>query len=287
MSIHSSVGARESHLKPGEFYGAVVGSYERAGVVLAELSHHDARRLPRHTHESAYFCLLLEGAYSEQVGRRTFDYKPYTAVFHPPGLSHIDSVGVGGGRFFTAAVDGEWLERLRECGAWEPDVYADERGGELVWLSSRLYCEYRRQDALSPLSIEGLLLEMLALTARTRTPAERRPLRWLARAIEMLHENFLESLTIGEVANTVGVHPYHLSKVFRQVKGETVGDYVRRLRAQHACRLLAGDSALTLAEVALACGFADQSHFTRNFRRVTGLTPGDFRRTQGMRNVSA
>jgi AraC family transcriptional regulator len=78
------------------------------------------------------------------------------------------------------------------------------------------------------------------------------------------------------VASRVGVHPFHLSRVFRQHYHQTVGEYVHRLRVHFACGELKSDEA-RLAEVALAAGFADQSHFTRVFKQVTGMTPGAFR----------
>jgi AraC family transcriptional regulator len=70
-----------------------------------------------------------------------------------------------------------------------------------------------------------------------------------------------------------------LARTFRRQRGESVGDCVRRLRVESARRLLE-DGRQPLSEVALAAGFADQSHFTRVFRRLTGMTPGEYRRTR-------
>jgi len=67
-----------------------------------------------------------------------------------------------------------------------------------------------------------------------------------------------------------------LSRVFRRFQREGIGEYTRRLRVRASCRYLL-DPELPLAEISLLTGFADQSHFTREFRRVTGLTPHAFR----------
>ena len=72
------------------------------------------------------------------------------------------------------------------------------------------------------------------------------------------------------------MHPASLARGFRLDEGATIGDYVSRLRIQHACRLM-HDEVMNLAEIAAACGFADQSHLTRVFKSITGLTPGSFR----------
>jgi transcriptional regulator GlxA family with amidase domain len=63
---------------------------------------------------------------------------------------------------------------------------------------------------------------------------------------------------------------------FRRVFRATVGEYVRRLRVDAAQRMLT-NSDISLAQIALETGFADQSHLTRVFRRATGLTPKLYR----------
>jgi AraC family transcriptional regulator len=65
--------------------------------------------------------------------------------------------------------------------------------------------------------------------------------------------------------------------VFRQFERCTVGDYIRKVRIEHARQRML-ESNEPLVEIALATGFADQTHFTRSFRRLTGMTPSEFRR---------
>src|SRR5687767_8746568 len=103
------------NLQPGEFYGDILRKRQDAGLILSELRHEGARKLPRHSHELAYFCLLLNGDYWEQSGSKRVTYKPFSVMFHPPGTTHIDEIGTGGGRFFSVEVKTEWLDRLREC----------------------------------------------------------------------------------------------------------------------------------------------------------------------------
>jgi AraC-like DNA-binding protein len=92
----------------------------------------------------------------------------------------------------------------------------------------------------------------------------------------LLRDRFAEPLTLDEIAGAVGVHPMHLTRVFRRHFRCTIGDMVRRLRIDFACRQLSStDDALV--EIALAAGFSDQSQFCRTFRRLTGMTPTGFR----------
>jgi AraC family transcriptional regulator len=141
----------------------------------------------------------------------------------------------------------------------------------------RIYDEFRCTDTVSALAVEGLTLELLAEGVRQGPRhVERSPPRWLRQARDLLHEGFRQRLTLDGIAETVGVHPAHLARVFRQQQGCTVGDYVRRLRIEYACHCLS-TSDTALATIALAAGFSDQSHFSKVFKRQTGMSPAVFR----------
>lgn len=270
----------ESQLDPGKFYGKVLGEHQGQDLILSELKHEGARSLPKHAHELAYFCLLINGSYSEHFGTKVIRYKPMTIVFHPPGLVHRDQIQSGGGHFFSVEIRQQWLERLHEY-TGRSATSMDLHGGELVWLGARLYREYKELSAYSPLAIEGLMLEMLSQVGRAQKAMEKQEPDWLARVIDLLHSEFQDRLTLDYVAGAVGVHPLHLSKVFRQFRNEGIGDYTHRLRIQFSCQQLS-DPRTELGDVALAAGFADQSHFTRVFKHFTGLTPGAFRASLGL-----
>ena len=112
-------------------------------------------------------------------------------------------------------------------------------------------------------------------------PRSRTATRWTGLAAagpkEFYIERFAEAITLDQIASTVGVHPGHLAREFRRYYRCTPGDYIRQLRVDRACRELSvGDN--SLAEVALAAGFSDQSHFATAFKRHTGLTPAAYRR---------
>ena len=268
MSINQS-------LQPGQFYGEILRKRQASGLILSELKHDTPRKLPSHSHELAYFCLLLNGNYWEQLGSKRITYKPLAVMFHPPAMTHIDEIGVAGGRFFSVEIKKEWIERVRECvGARDLDSSLHE--GDLAWLAMRLYREHKQMDACSMLTVEGLVLEMLAIVARMKVLKEQIGPRWLSRVVDLLHAEYRNNLKVQDIASEVGVHPFHLSRVFRSVHRQTIGEYVQKLRVSYACEQL-GQPESDLASVALSAGFADQSHFTRVFKNVTGLTPGAYR----------
>jgi len=132
-------------------------------------------------------------------------------------------------------------------------------------------------DEASPLAMEGLTLEILAAVSRSRDDRlERKPPHWLIKARELVHDRFTGKLILDEIAGAVDIHPVHLCRAFRRYFGCTPGDYVRSLRVDFAARQLL-TSQQSLVGIALAAGFVDQSHFTKAFKRCTGMTPGAFR----------
>jgi AraC family transcriptional regulator len=100
---------------------------------------------------------------------------------------------------------------------------------------------------------------------------------WLKQATEIVESRFLERLSLAEIASEVGVHRVHLSREFHKYNRCTVGEMIRRRRVQYASQLLA-NSRTSLAEIALVCGFSDQSHLSLLFKRYMGMTPSRFRR---------
>ncbi len=84
-------------------------------------------------------------------------------------------------------------------------------------------------------------------------------------------------MTLEEVAKLADVHPVHLSRVFREKYGSTIGEYVRRLRVEFASKQISSTK-IPLSEIAHAAGFADQSHLNKTFKNIFGSTPSEYRK---------
>jgi len=95
------------------------------------------------------------------------------------------------------------------------------------------------------------------------------------RAVRYIHERHAEDISLRDIAEAANVSPYHLARLFKQSMGTPPHRYLVQVRVQSAHALLAlGTEKRSLAEVAAAAGFSDQSHLTRHFKRVLGVTPG-------------
>jgi AraC family transcriptional regulator len=266
----------------GEFYGQIARAVRANGLTLTEAAYPPGFRTPQHAHDQAYFCLILEGDSLQTYGTRTRVLRPFTSYFCPAGESHSERLCRGRGREFIIGFSAAWLDRLRGHLAL-PEVSVDFQGGLPAWIALRAYDELLHADAVSPLAVEGLALELLALISRRSLAAPgRRPPGWLAAAQDMIRARFAEPLSLSEIAQAVNVHPTHLAREFRRWYRCAVGEYLRRVRVAFARdAILATDA--PLFEIAYRAGFADHSHFTRTFKRLTGMTPCEFRATKNSR----
>lgn len=252
-----------------------VTSRELADFSLVESVYPASSVMARHTHELAHISIVLRGAYAERYGRRDRLAEPSLLIIHPPDEDHSVKFESAGARVFSIHLKALWLERVRDYSKIL-DSPADFSGGRPASLALRLYREFREMDAVAPLMIESLALEIIAAASRQAIPAGLKPPRWLEQARELLHSTFAGQVTLGGVAATVGVHPVYLASRFRKHYHCTVGEYVRRLRLEAACREVSGTNR-PLSEIAPSTGFYDQSHFTNAFKRHTGMTPAQYR----------
>lgn len=99
----------------------------------------------------------------------------------------------------------------------------------------------------------------------------------LRQAIARIEAGLDGPLALDDLAGAAGLSTFHFARMFKASTGRTPQGFVLHRRIDRARALLA-EGRLGLAEIALACGFSGQSHFTARFRAVTGLTPGQYRR---------
>ncbi len=225
--------------------------------------------------EAPYLAIVLEGGLTKFFPHRTMHLDHGCALTMAAGAGHSARFGSKGARIALVKPNGVSNGVARSL-----DQVAELRGRGFGWLGRRLVSELRAPDAAAPLAAEGLGLELLAAVSRdTDEPPLRRSPAWLRSAEELLRTRLGDCIGLSELAEMIAVHPAHLARAFRVRYGVSVGEYGRRVRIEWAAAEVArGDR--PLAEIAVEAGFADQSHFTRLFKRHMGTTPAKFRAFQ-------
>lgn len=129
----------------------------------------------------------------------------------------------------------------------------------------------REIDALSNAIARDYCERMKSISKKTAVS------RHVVSAIDYIRANVRENLTVESVAEALALNASYLSKLFKQETGQTLSRYIREQKIQTACNMLRhlDESSLNIANY---LGFSSQSHFIQVFRKVTGMTPEEYRR---------
>ena len=218
-----------------------------------------------HLHEEGYLCFVMAGSFDEWIGGRRRSRCAGAVVLYGAGSRHAVRTGGQGLRLLHVAdPDGS---------AWSGPP-TPLRDGFLRQLAMEVGSASREdlEDDTTRMHLESLVLELVTVESPVQGAAS-----WSVGARDWLREEYARHTSLAALADRVGVHPAHFARGFRQAHGMTPGDFLRRVRVAAAVRAMVdGDRAL--AGIALACGFADQSHMGRYFKRYLGLSPGAVRR---------
>ena len=98
--------------------------------------------------------------------------------------------------------------------------------------------------------------------------------------MDYIRKNYSGKLSLNDIADSVFFSVSYISRIFKSETGENVSSYINKVRIEHAKAVLMGDS-IPLVEVAMKCGFDDQSYFNKVFKKLCGCTPTAFRQNKG------
>ncbi len=260
--------------------GSTIRRRDVVGFSLTEALYEEGASLPTHCHANSYLTLVLSGDYIEMHSHREFEWCAGDLHLLPAGERHGNQFPAAV-RLLRVKIEAAAVQRLGQEHARCLAEPREVTGPLSKWLANRMIREFMAQDDIAPLAMEGVLLEMLAESARScdEIRASHGP-NWLRLVRESLEDSYLQSPRLADLAAIAGVHPVHVSREFHRHYGMTIGEYIRKRRIEHASELLS-NSELSLAEIASTCGFSDQSHFCALFRKHSGMTPAKFRNLSG------
>jgi AraC family transcriptional regulator len=276
-------GPSSLHFASGQFYGGARLSYASHGIIV---THRVADREPdevlTHTHGDAHFVLISGGDYvSIAEGRPAAGFP--ILVYNPPGTTHRDHFKHGRGSYFAISLEPAKAEAAgNEIALPDGPLHLGQMAQFTIAMRVARCCAVQP----SGLTLDALCHELLGSMDRLAQRVDQRPPSWLDKAVELLHDRYLEDLSIANVANGIGIHPVHLARSFRRHFRCSPGEFTRFCRLERAVRMLMR-SDRSLSEIALESGFADQSQFSRAFARDLGIAPGEYRRAAGVQRFRA
>jgi AraC-like DNA-binding protein len=251
------------------------------GADLLTAEYHDHEFTP-HWHDAYTIPVIVAGAEGYRYLGSNYVAEAGSVPIINPGELHTGAKAIEAGwryRVFYAPVDfvhelaGEVAGQPQPLPWFEPGVIRDPD------LARRLAHAHRLLEAdADPLAAEAAMLDALSTLLVRYSRSQSTPQRCAAddTRVVIMKEHLTDDLTtpvqLAELASRVGLSPFHAARLFTQTTGLPPHAWRNQVRLQRSLAPLRAGVSVT--EVAAVTGFADQSHFTRHFRRVFGVPPG-------------
>lgn len=259
-------------LPAGTFFGEHLRSVSAHGYrVDLRIATLPPEQVQAHSHEDAHFVLALDTGYRslahDPLTPSGQAFGPGALVWNPPGVEHRDCFDVAGGRFLSVSF-------MPPAGARHGDPM--RLRGVAQSTARRLVGATARFAPGDELIIENLALDLAGSALSSAELDEDPAPEWLWRAREIIGDLATRpGMEVRNVAAEVGVHPVSLARRYRRHYRQSPAAAIRQTRADHAASLIAQGA--DLASLADETGYADQSHMTRDFTTIYGLTPARYR----------
>ena len=273
--MNANMAMTSAVLAPGAHFGALRTLRRMRNLIVAESSYAAGTELPRHQHEMASLTFDVWGGYVEEYRDRQIQCVPGTILFRPSGEAHRNQIGSRGAHCLMLELPQQWSRHMwQDPSPLEAPAHMQDHFGFL----QKIRREMNLADDLTQVSVEALAIEVICEMQRSTATGKQLP-NWLSRVRRRAEIGFRNPPSLHDLAREAGVHPAHMARTFRVHYGCTIGECMRRARIAYCCCELL-DRTRTLCDIALSAGFASQSHFTSNFKQMTGTTPAAYRRVQ-------
>lgn len=259
-------------LEKGQYSGKVTGTLSTAGL-LASITAYDGDNFNNalHYHDNAHFSFAIEGGCVEKK-KEPYEITPGHITYYSAGEQHQVLKVPKPTKRVNLEIENGFFEQfgITDCAARQ----AVTHNPDAKFLMVKIYHELLTNDLLSEVSIQMLLLQLVAQQKHSRYMAAP---AWVGTVREFLHANSDDTVTLGTLSAISELHPVTISKQFPKYFSCTVGEYKRKLKIEKALSLVKSNP-VSLTDVAYECGFFDQSHFIRTFKSLTGILPAHYQK---------
>ncbi|WP_143305804.1 helix-turn-helix domain-containing protein [Chitinophaga vietnamensis] len=248
-------------LAQATYLGNNTFSWQGNGITVSDTEYRRKVFEGWHCHEHHHITFVARGGNCEQRKRQEIQASPGSVLFYQSGEVHRNRHALHPSRNINLEISDDFLRAH--------DLRIDHLSIHHPWIRSviwKIQQESRINDAGTHDSITMLLLSLFNHDDQLSRPP------WVQQLRDILHDRWNETPTLQELSAILQVHPVTISKHFRRYFSCTLGEYMRRIKTEHAITLIRQEE-ISLTDIAYQCGFADQSHFIRTFKRFTGVLP--------------
>jgi AraC family transcriptional regulator len=254
-------------LESAAYLGKNRKSFSLDGIVVSETEYTQKVSEDWHYHVNNHLTYILHGGNREQRKNYEAQALPGKLFMYPSGILHRNLNTAHPSKNINLEVEDRFLIQYDLTFSVSSSV-------DLKFLLLKIFKECLISDNDSATAIQALVLNLFE---SLHEKDERISPRWVALIEEVLQDRWNENVSLMELSNELKLHPVTVSKSFPKHFNCTLGTYSRKIKIDRAISLIRQSDRL-LTEIALECGFFDQSHFIKAFKEVTGFTPKEFQR---------
>jgi YesN/AraC family two-component response regulator len=209
----------------------------------------------------------------EKRKKESIPCAPGLLLLYPAHELHRNTDYVSNSESFSIEFENDWCEKF-EINNQESNTSNIINNPIVKHKIVEIMREVKELDDQSSLSLETTILDILSSLTHDKTE-NKRP-SWITHLYELLHDESNTNWSLALLSEKLNVHPVTISKYFPKYFQTNIGDYIRKIKTEKSLTDLSKKS-IALEEIAVKYGFVDNAHFTRVFKKHTGITPSQYR----------
>jgi AraC family transcriptional regulator len=263
-------------LDRGHYLGKVVDLCYFDGIIAGATKYSkEAMTSQMHYHDNMHMSFVLLGGSIEKRMGYEFERLPGDIMFYHAGEPHRNIQKVFPSKNINLEVENDFLKRH---GITEEAINrAITHNPDGKFLMLKVYKELAENDHFSVSTVHMLFLDLVSQSEKTGWSSSFPT--WIKIIHELLNDQWNEKLSLTDLAKAANVNPITISKHFHKYYSSTLGEYMRKLKIERSLSLIKAKET-SLTEIAYTCNFADQSHFIRTFKQLTGFLPKRYQKLQ-------
>ncbi|MFB9078218.1 helix-turn-helix transcriptional regulator [Flavobacterium procerum] len=261
-------------LENEKYLGNTKNSFNtQQGIAVVETEYQQKVYEGWHSHNNAHITLFLKGGTTEKRKNFSETVGPGSLLFY-----HSDELHLNQNTLFPSRnINIEMEENLlKELDLSEALIEKSVQNSALTkFLILKIFKETQNADHFTNDNIR-MLFSQLSHSSTHLERFEKSPY-WVKSLSELLNDCWNENPNLQDLSQVLQLNPITISKHFPKYFGCTLGEYMRRIKINRSLSLIQSSHS-SLTEIALDCGFSDQSHFIRTFKNQTGFLPKHFQK---------
>ncbi len=253
-------------------------------IVSARFSRYNYECFQKHSHNAYSVAAVVEGKSKVIIGNKEYIGTDGDVVIINPGTIHSCNPAQDTcWSYYLFYFDRDWFEKMYMNFAGLENI-AEVHFKNNVFKSKEisdtlidLYSLFEENEIL-PVIFEDKLTELLGKIFTLTTIEEESENKNIPEALEAvrnyIEDHYVDKISLEELSDFSGISQFHLLRLFRNYTGLAPHSYLLRHRIERSREMIPGNN--SVADVAIECGFSDQSHFIRYFKKYVGCTPGEY-----------